>query len=82
MAHRSWVQEYVKLRLNLAGRFERRQGFYVKCPTYKDGYGQGIEGFETEKGHGPRPVGAYWLRFYTYSDQGDMKIGMQVIKAD
>jgi len=76
--HRSWVQEFVRLRLNDNGRVKRKSGYYIKLPTYKDGYGAGSAGHEAEKGHGPRPLGAYWLRFYIRRRH----IKMQVLKAD
>jgi hypothetical protein len=62
--HRSWNAEFVRHKLNTAGTIERREGLYIKSPTYKDGYGDGRDGYEVEKGHGPRPMGAYWLRFF------------------
>lgn len=76
--HRSWVQEFVRIRLNEQGHVERKTGFYVKTPTYKDAYGNGERGFEVERGHGPRPVGAYWLRF-SYRRK---EIVTQVLKAN
>jgi hypothetical protein len=61
--HRSWLVEFVRHRVADSGRVERREGWYVKLPTYKDSYGKGVGGFEVEKGHGPRPLGAWWLEF-------------------
>lgn len=77
--HRSWVQEYVKHRTTIAGKLEKRIGYYVKIPTYKDSYGDGSKGFEASKGMGPRPTGAYWIRF-TYSRL--YGIETQIIKAN
>jgi UDP-2,3-diacylglucosamine pyrophosphatase LpxH len=67
--HRSWLKDDIKLRLKENGQVERRQLWYVKLPTYKDAYkkGQGC-GFEVEKGHGPRPLGAWWLEFTYHKD--------------
>jgi hypothetical protein len=76
--HRSWIQEFVKMRVTESGRVERREGVYVKIPTYKDAYGDGHEGFEAEVGHGPRPLGAYWLVF-SYKQR--KKITTDIIKA-
>lgn len=76
--HRSWVQEFVKHKINSHGQIQRKQGFYIKTPTYKDAYEEGIGGFEVTKGHGPRPIGAYWLRFFwKYRN-----IQMEIIKAN
>jgi len=77
--HRSWVQEFVRLKINQHGRAVRREGYYVKTPTYKDSYGNGTAGFEVEKGMGPRPLGAYWLQFF-YRNKND-GIRMRIFKA-
>lgn len=77
--HRSWSQEFVRHRLNNAGNIERIVGTYVKTPTYKDDYGDGVHGYAVEKGHGPRPLGAYWLRFYWHNKSGQVR--HEVIRA-
>lgn len=74
--HRSWCQEFVRQRLNVAGTLERRIGWYVKLPTYKDAYADGHESWEAEKGMGPRPLGAYWLRFWWDGRRG-LQFGVQ-----
>ena len=61
--HRSWTQEFIKIKMNQQGNIERREGWYVKLPTYKDAYDKGNESWEAEKGQGPRPLGAWWLKF-------------------
>ena len=76
--HRSWVQEFSRIRINANGAPERRDGWYVKLPTYKDEYCEGVEGWHIERGGGPRPLGAYWLRF-TYADDQPY---MEVVKAN
>lgn len=35
----------------------------IKCGGYKDEYSPG-NGWAVQKGHAPKPLGAYWLRFY------------------
>jgi len=79
--HRSWLQEFVRMKLNSAGRLERRIGWYVKSATYKDSYDDGHEGFEVERGMGPRPVGAWWLRFYWDHSSGRDEPAIEIIKA-
>lgn len=71
--HRSWVQEFTRHRINTHGQVERRDGYYIKLPTYKDAYEVGTGGFETEKGMGPRPLGAYWLQFSLDSKKSGIK---------
>jgi hypothetical protein len=77
--HRAWTQEFVRHRVNKHGRVERREGYYVKLPTYKDAYGVGTGGFETEKGMGPRPIGGYWLQFFMQNSREGIR--MRVFKA-
>lgn len=36
----------------------------IKCGGYKDEYSCG-NGWAVQRGHAPKPLGAYWLRFYT-----------------
>ena len=38
---------------------------HIKCPSYKDEFGEGFGGWATAKmGMPPKPKGAFWLRFY------------------
>jgi len=76
--HRSWIQEYIKLYVNDAGKLKRRTGWYVKTPTYKDEYKTGKSGFTAELGMGPRPLGAWWLEFYYARND----INIRIYKAD
>lgn len=36
---------------------------HVRSPGYKDAWGDGYDGFEVEKLHGPKPNGAIWIKF-------------------
>jgi hypothetical protein len=40
----------------------------LRCPGYKREFDNG-NGWAVEKGHGPRVLGAWWLRFYLEDDQ-------------
>lgn len=71
--HRSWCQEFCKVGLDHLGRQYRREGWYIKTPTYKDAYGSSGASFEKERGHGPRPLGAWWLEFFYESGQIKMR---------
>jgi hypothetical protein len=42
---------------------------HVRTPGYKDGWGDGYGGWETEKMLGPKPKGAAWLRFWLHDNQ-------------
>lgn len=79
--HRSWTMEFVRQKLAPTGKIERRVGWYVKTPTYKDAYDDGHESWEAQKGMGPRPLGAYWLRFWWELNGKDYTIKHNVEKA-
>lgn len=69
--HRSWQLDFVRMYCDISGKIQRKIGWYLKLPTYKDAYGTGGEGFEQDNGHGPRPLGAWWLRFLVRRDKRD-----------
>ncbi len=60
--HRSWQTDVDVECIGQDGKPARRTIWILKLPTYKDAYGQG--GYEDEQGHDPRPLGAWWVRFY------------------
>jgi len=62
--HDQWVTKDVRIRLNTADFVEQRPCVVVKCPTYKDEYKSGVGGWHIATGKPPKPLGAYWLRFY------------------
>jgi hypothetical protein len=68
--HRCWAAETIKHGITERGKLNRKSVWYVQCATYKDSYGDGVAGFEVEKGLGPRPLGAWWMRFYYEKKHG------------
>ena len=68
--HNSWIVPIPTEGLNRKGRPVRGETLFVKGPGYKDGWGEGKEGFEVECSGGPKPMGSIWLRFY-YDGAGD-----------
>lgn len=62
--HDQWVTYDVRMKLDSNGLVKRNRMAYVKCPTYKDEYKTGAGGWHIETGKPPKPLGAYWLRFY------------------
>jgi Rieske Fe-S protein len=50
------------------GKPRQREILGIKCPSYKDAYDDGAAGWEVSKGHPPKPLGAWWLRFYWNDD--------------
>jgi hypothetical protein len=68
--HDSWIMDTVRIKLSQSGEIEHRTVYQVKLPTYKDEYGNGRGGFHIEKGRGPKPLGAYWMRLYWDGNRG------------
>ena len=50
-------------RLTRDGNIYIDEQVHVCLPTYKEEYLSG-EDFHRERGRPPKPLGAYWLRFY------------------
>lgn len=61
--HESWSLEKVRLRLGSTGKWYHDVQLHVKCPTYKEEYGDGYDGWHARRGAPPKPIGAYWLKF-------------------
>lgn len=74
--HNQWWMIYPRLRLNDKNRVERRDTHFVQLSTYKDEYSDGSGGFAVERGHSPRPVGAWWMNF-RYSQKNGLEIDFQ-----
>ena len=72
--HDRYAKEDVRLVLTSSGEIVRRSTWTVKTGTYKDAYGTGEAGWEVEKGHPPKPLGQWWLRFYV--ENRDIKISL------
>lgn len=62
--HDQWVREYARKRLSRDGQIYHDVQTHVKVASYKDGYSDGHSSWEATKGMPPKPLGAYWLRFY------------------
>lgn len=48
--------------LSDASKQWKKQRLFLRCSTYKDGYGDGHGGWENERNHGPRPIGGWWMK--------------------
>lgn len=63
--HDSWHREFARIRLDSkSGTLRQDIQTHLKLPTYKDEYADGFGGWAVAKGLPPKPLGAYWLRFY------------------
>jgi hypothetical protein len=62
--HDSWVMDRQVEKLSTSGKISLMSQTAIKTPTYKEEYGTGKGGWHVETGKPPKPVGAYWLRFF------------------
>ena len=63
-SHDAWYSEVVKLGLSHGGSQVGRPVHLIKIPTFKDDYGDGYSGWHVGTGKPPKPLGAWWLRFW------------------
>ncbi len=78
--HDQWWVTYRRETLNRHGVPDIRNVECLKCPGYKDEYSPG-EGWCIEKGHPPKPLGAWWIRFFL-SGGHDPSIHYQIVRAE
>jgi hypothetical protein len=62
--HEAWSVCLRRERLSQSGRLYHDSQWHVCTGTYKEEYGDGSGGWHVERGAPPKPVGAWWLRFY------------------
>jgi len=74
--HEQWLLTNVRERISNRGELYLDEQVHVCLPTYKEEYMIGQD-FHRERGRPPKPLGAYWLRFY----YKNMKIHYEFIRA-
>ncbi len=65
--HNQWMVRVGRERLirqNGGYRAGEDSVLWLNCPSYKDEYADGHEGWAIERGHPPKPLGAWWLRLH------------------
>lgn len=67
--HDLWKLRDIKTGVSQHGKVVKRPVTILKCGTYKDAWDEGVGGFEVEKGHPPKPIGAWWVTM-TYRGDG------------
>lgn len=77
--HDSWIMDRQVERFNQQGKIKLETQTAIKIPTYKEEYGTGKGGWHVETGKPPKPIGAYWLRFYY--NRKLKKVEYEVIRA-
>lgn len=63
--HERWVTETYREHLLPSGKVVYRPQTFVQIPTYKEEHGK--DGWHDQRGAPPKPLGAWWLRFYNKS---------------
>lgn len=62
--HESTYVEQARFRLSSCGKEYQDIQYHVAIPTYKDEFQDRSSGFLIEKSGAPKPLGAWWIRFY------------------
>lgn len=72
--HNQWIVPLEREGITNKGRIIRKPVTFVKAPGYNDGWGKGDKGWAVEQGHGPKPMGSVWLRFYWDNPSKEVRI--------
>jgi hypothetical protein len=62
--HEQWVMKQQRVRLLDSGKEISETQYHVQLPTYKEEFVNVKDGFHVEREAPPKPLGAWWLRFY------------------
>lgn len=65
--HEHWLMTQPRERLSKLGKLYIDEQVHVCLPTYKEEYLMGQD-FHRERGRPPKPLGAYWIRFFMERD--------------
>ncbi len=60
--HDSWIFPIRRQRISERGNIYHDDQLHLRAPGYKDAWDDGDHGFEVEKRHGPKGIGALWLQ--------------------
>lgn len=71
--HDAWILPIKRSRMSDRGVHYQDEQIHVRTPGYKNAWGDGHGGFEVEKRHGPKPIGAAWLRFWFDCTDGRLR---------
>jgi len=62
--HDQWLVPIARERINTVGKVFVDEQVHCRAGTYKDEYGDGHSGWHVERWGPPKPVGAWWMKFY------------------
>jgi hypothetical protein len=77
--HDEWTVTIPRQRLSSRGVLYHDEQLHVRCPGYKDAWGDGSSGWEVERMLGPKALGSAWLRFFW--DERSEKIRYDTVRA-
>lgn len=76
--HNSYVLPIARLRCSDLGVVYKDICWHVRTPGYKNDFGDGISGWEVERGGVPKPVGACWLHLKLERADGKQRVIMNM----
>jgi hypothetical protein len=62
--HDEWIFPIARTRITAMGEIYTDKQMHVRAAGYKAAWGDGYGGWEVERGLGPKPLGAIWVKFY------------------
>jgi hypothetical protein len=65
--HDEWSFTIPRQRISDRGVIYQDEQLHIRCPGYKDAWGDGSGGWEVERMLGPKALGSAWLRFYWHN---------------
>jgi hypothetical protein len=77
--HDEWSVTIPRMRISQRGEVSHDEQLHVRCPGYKDAWGDSYAGWETEKMLGPKALGSAWLRFWW--NYRTMSVGVDTVRA-
>jgi hypothetical protein len=71
--HDEWTLTIPRQRISDRGVIYQDEQLHVRCPGYKDAWGDGSGGWEVERMLGPKALGSAWLRFHWDHSSGRVR---------
>jgi hypothetical protein len=75
--HESWLWEIPRSRLSRSGKERADIQTHICIPTYKDEFFGDSSGYHHLKERPPKPIGAWWCRFYWDNDERRVKYSFE-----
>jgi hypothetical protein len=67
--HEQWLFPITRVRVSDGDRVYKDKQYHLQIPTYKDEWSLQGNSFPMRKEQPPKPLGAWWLKFYYHSDK-------------